>query len=1031
MADSTRSQRGSRRLSPFSSVVTLALWRWRQTGFLMSIIALGMIAAVLIAGAIPLFSDVMSTAGLRTTLRSTPDDSEIMATANVVALSSASVAAVHDQFQSLVKPALGSFVQDPEFSFVSGDLSFATPSKEDRSLIVSAVNTAHTASHVAHLKGQMAATTNTQANTIDVMLTPLTAKRLGVKIGSTIPLYLNYYAKPQPGPYSNDPAPPQRKFLITGRVVGTFDIDPANSAYWHGNTFQPTSSSAQGHTAYSYNFMVSEDRLLSIIEQVLTLNKANGVFSTLGAYSCLWSYHLNPSMATVGNLDNLINQLALLQNQYQANYGDSTFVQDAGNTFPYVSKMDLQSTLFSYSDSPSNLERFRSRISVAQIPAAVLTIMIMVLILFFVSLMTNLLVDRQSEAIAVLRSRGASSSQIFWALMTQCIGLGILALLIGLPLAVFLIVPISGRILPQASRDALNVITNSPLAALERGIWYALAVILVVWLTMSLSIFGASRSDVLAIRRQSSRSNKRPLWQRLNLDVIAAIIALAGYGVSYYLTSLSNVIQGDAKTLIATPLSIIAPFFLIVGLMFLFLRVFPLLLRLMASIVTRGRGAVSMLALAQIGRTPRQSIRMTLLLALATAFALFTLVYMATQAQHIQDISIYQVGADISGETYTQVNMHDPAKLTSRYTSVPGVISASSGYQTQAVGGRGGGITMELRAVDSRTFGSTVIWPSQQEAQKGDALLKQLLSKSSFSIKLGVVPVIIDRNTANALLLHNNSDLTVRINGLNVSDMTCVVVGIVPHIPTINDRIAVGGKGSIIPGGVLMDYTTYTTIYNNKLHKANKSIVIPDVPAINHVWLHTKSDDASLISVRTALKQPQYGLQNMQDRWQILASLNTDPLYLILTGLMIVGTITALLLALVGDLLASWLSARMRLTNFAILRAIGTTPREVASMLTWEQAIVYSIGLLLGVGFGLVLANTMIPALSFTDLNSTLANNDQLYSLQSAFPTRIIFPSTLIWALVALIGLYAIALITMVSVVSRPTLGQALRLNED
>lgn len=146
---------------------------------------------------------------------------------------------------------------------------------------------------------------------------------------------------------------------------------------------------------------------------------------------------------------------------------------------------------------------------------------------------------------------------------------------------------------------------------------------------------------------------------------------------------------------------------------------------------------------------------------------------------------------------------------------------------------------------------------------------------------------------------------------------------------------------------------------------------------------------------------------------------------------MIVGTVTALLLALIGDLLASWLSARMRLTNFAILRAIGTTPREVASMLTWEQAIVYGIGLLLGVGFGLVLANTMIPALSFTDLNNTLSNNDQLYSLQSAFPTRIIFPSTLIWALVALIGLYAIALITMVSVVSRPTLGQALRLNED
>ncbi|GCE31037.1 hypothetical protein KDA_65210 [Dictyobacter alpinus] len=1031
MVKSTRSQRGNRRLSPFSSVVTLAMWRWRQTGFLLSIIALGMIAAVLIASSIPLFSDVMTTAGLRNTLRSTPDDSEIVATSNTSAISAASIQAMHDQFDGLLKPSLGSYIQAPEFSFVTGDLSFAAPSKEQRSLVMSAVNVAHAQPHLSHLKGKMAGTTNAEPNTLDVMMTPTTAKRLGLKVGSTFPLNFNYYAKPLPTAYSNDPSPPQKKQPLTARVSALFDIDSANSAYWHGNNYEPLITSSQGKAFYTYNFMISDTRFVSMVEQVKTLNKADAAFTTAGSYSFLWSYHLNPTMATVGNLDELINRIDGLQNQYQADYGDSTFVGDSTRTFPFVSKIDLSSTLFSYSDHPSNLERFRSRIAVAQIPAAVLTIMIMVLILFFVSLMTNLLVDRQAEAIAVLRSRGASSNQVFWALMAQCISLGIVALLIALPLAVFLIYSIASRMLPVASRDALNVITNNPVAALQRGIWYALAVILVVWLTMAISIFAASRSDVLAIRRQSGRSNKRPLWQRLNLDVIAAIIALAGYGISYYLTSISNVIQGDARTLIATPLSIIAPFFLIIGFMFLFLRLFPLLLRFMASLVARGRGAVSMLALAQIGRTPRQSIRMTLLLALATAFALFTLVYTASQAQHIQDISTYQVGADMSGEIGGGPSQPDTTALIKRYKNAPGVLGASAGYATEAIGGRGGGISLEVRAVDAATFGSTVIWPSQDEAKKGNALLTQMIAKDKVAAKLEVLPVIIDTNTANRLLLHVNSTLTVRISGLNVQDMSCVVMGIVPHIPTVNDRIAVGGQGAVIPGGVLMDYTTYRTVYTSKLHKLKNKFLLPDVPGLNHVWLHTKSDDASLIGLRTFLKKPQYTLQNLLDRWQILASLNTDPLYLILSGLMVVGTVTALLLALVGDLLASWLSARMRLTNFAILRAIGTTPREVASMLTWEQAIVYTIGLLLGIGFGLVLANTMIPALSFTDLNTTLANNDQLYSLQTAFPTRLIFPSTLIWGLVVMVGLYGIALATMVRVVSRPTLGQALRLNED
>ncbi len=43
---------------------------------------------------------------------------------------------------------------------------------------------------------------------------------------------------------------------------------------------------------------------------------------------------------------------------------------------------------------------------------------------------------------------------------------------------------------------------------------------------------------------------------------------------------------------------------------------------------------------------------MTMLLALATAFSLFTLVFLATQAQHIQDIVTYQTGADFSAQLF-------------------------------------------------------------------------------------------------------------------------------------------------------------------------------------------------------------------------------------------------------------------------------------------------------------------------------------------------------------------------------------------
>ena len=144
------------------------------------------------------------------------------------------------------------------------------------------------------------------------------------------------------------------------------------------------------------------------------------------------------------------------------------------------------------------------------------------------------LVDWQADTIAVLRSRGGSPGQIFGALLLQGVGLGIIALGIGLPVAGWSVLLLAQRMLPASELDALNIITSNPLQAVWGTIWYALAVVLAALFTMSLSFFFAARMNVLSLRREASRSNKRPLWQRFNLDVIAGAIALFGYGISLW-----------------------------------------------------------------------------------------------------------------------------------------------------------------------------------------------------------------------------------------------------------------------------------------------------------------------------------------------------------------------------------------------------------------------------------------------------------------------------------------------------------------
>jgi hypothetical protein len=291
-----------------------------------------------------------------------------------------------------------------------------------------------------------------------------------------------------------------------------------------------------------------------------------------------------------------------------------------------------------------------------------------------------------------------------------------------------------------------------------------------------------------------------------------------------------------------------------------------------------------------------------------------------------------------------------------------------------------------------------------------------------------VVPAIVDSSTLNTLHLHVGSIFQVTVNEYENPPMTCLIIGMVPHIPSVNDGTSLNNQGEALSeGGILVDYQTYATAFSQQVRNNPQLRALTPAP-LNHVWLHTRDDAASVASVRVALAR--LNLLNLSDRRAILAALQSDPLYLILSGILAIGTIAALLLALIGNLLTSWLSARTRLTNFAVLRAIGSTPRQVASMLTWEQAVVYLTGLLLGIGIGAFIVRTIIPALTLTDVNTDV-NSDQFYALQTTFPTHIVLPASLLLALLAVVGIYGVALTMMVRMVSQPSLNQTLRLNED
>ncbi len=201
------------------------------------------------------------------------------------------------------------------------------------------------------------------------------------------------------------------------------------------------------------------------------------------------------------------------------------------------------------------------------------------------------------------------------------------------------------------------------------------------------------------------------------------------------------------------------------------------------------------------------------------------------------------------------------------------------------------------------------------------------------------------------------------------------------------------------------------------------------------VWLSTQSDPASLTNVRTVLNTPGLRLVNLYDRRLLIAQMGSDPLYLSLMIILTIGSLTALLLALVGNLLASWMSVRIRLTSFAVLRALGTTPGQITRVLLWEQVVIYSTALLLGIIFGAIISATAVSTLAFSSISASgvlsSLSSDEFYVFQRIIPAQIVIPLSLGLAFAALVVICVTALGIMVGVTLRPSMSQTLRLNED
>lgn len=968
--------------------LTIAWWRLRLTWKFLSLFALGTLSAVMLISAMPLFTQIALSAGFRQSLRQTTNSSEFDINVTVNQLSDTAIKEATQKIDALSQATFGSFLTGAPIVSSQYDYQSALPVKQNQTNITYQAygyNLADITPFITVLQGT---SPQNVPDTLQIAVSSDTAAQYHLTVGSTID-FITFGPPSASGP---------KKQQAT--VTEIFIVNSVSDPIWLGNSFQPQN---QGQMTI-IPFLTSTDILLSHNPTDTTVSQGPN-FATQPV-RLVWAYHFNPDNITINNISTLSTAISNYRNQ----------IQGALSSIPQIENA------YAFGQAFDSIQNYGILYALIQVPVSIILIQVLGLVIFFVSISAEIFVDRQSDALVLMRSRGASRGQVFSGMIMQTLLASLIAMIIGAALSLPLVYFFANRMLSAQDRSAIDIVTKQPLQALFSIRWYAFVAVIGSILASVISLSRTTGLNILSSRRESGRSTQKPLWQRLNLDIIGAL-----FGILLYAAYEFGLQKSDPNVKRALSVfSLLIPILLLSSSAVIFTRLFPLFARLGAWIASRLGGAPGTIAFTQLARQPKQMMRTILLLSLSIGFAIFSFLFIASQQQRVYDVAAYAVGADISGNLLpiTTTTQQTPTSIAATYATLPGVQSTSVGASILiSPNGNSANQPLSMLAVDSNTYGATAIWPSQASQQSLATLLAALTKAGSQAINNDTVPVIVDDAAAASLSLNNGATFTLSVPGYSSGSMHFAVIDQVHHIPQIYDDATAKGNfydQNMVSGGFLVDYSAYAAIFA----KDNPGTTSPP----NYIWLKTTSDANTLASLRGILKNGTQHLQGFKDRRSQISALQEDPLQATLLGILEIGAITSLILALLGTTITSWLNARNRTLNYTIQRALGFTNGQLARELIYENLFVYLTASAVGFGLGTILATLVLPAVVFI----SSANTNNAVPAIDVPPIQMVVPWHILSFIIGGIILFIVAATGfMIRSATRPAIGQTLRMNED
>ncbi len=354
------------------------------------------------------------------------------------------------------------------------------------------------------------------------------------------------------------------------------------------------------------------------------------------------------------------------------------------------------------------------------------------LIIVFIGLVTGLFVGGQRVEMAILRSRGASRTQVAWILLLQGILLGAAALVMGVAMGV-LITHAIGRaysFMNFSGTDQLRV--GLTVSVLGYGI---LGIALILLALILLPTLGAASSTIVTYKQERARMLQAPWWQRFGLDALLLLPAIAGFWVMQRQSAQALKGTQNIPNPLQNPLLLLVPAVGIFAASLLALRLIPILMALLSRILRATKNVGMLMAARYLSRSPAFYTAPLILLILTLGLSAFTASLARTLDAQLEKQMFYQVGSDLSiNELGTTAN-DDPANASVTWTFPPveehrllkGVRQATRvGRYPASTVFSDGALQGTFLGIDRTTFPLVAYWQNDFASQPLGALMNAL-----------------------------------------------------------------------------------------------------------------------------------------------------------------------------------------------------------------------------------------------------------------------------------------------------------------